>query len=93
MGPPPVVAGALAGAAGATALNAVSYTDMVLRGRPAGSGPRATVDAAAEATGTDVPGDGDTAPNRADGAGQLAGLAVGVGLGAAAGILRTPHAG
>ncbi len=86
-----VVAGALAGAAGATALNAVSYTDMVLRGRPAGSSPKATVDAAAEATGTDVPGQGDTAPNRADGAGQLAGLGVGVGLGAVAGILRIYH--
>lgn len=86
-----IVAGALAGAAGTTALNAVSFGDMALRGRPAGSSPKATVDAAAEKSGTDVPGDSDTAPNRADGIGQLAGLGVGVGVGAVAGILRVFH--
>ncbi len=86
-----VVAGALAGAAGATALSAVSYGDVLLRGRPAGSSAKATVDAAADAAGTDVPGDGETAPNRADAAGQLAGLGVGVGLGAVAGVLRIHH--
>ena len=86
-----VVAGALAGAAGATALDAVSYGDRLLRGRPAGSSPKATVDAVADATGTEVPGDAVTAPNRADGAGQLAGIGVGVGVGAVAGILRAHH--
>lgn len=86
-----LVAGALAGAAGATGLNAVSYADMALRGRPAGDSPRATVDAAADKADTDVPGEGEQAGNRASGAGQLAGLGVGVGLGAVAGVLRAYH--
>ncbi len=86
-----VVAGALAGASGATALNAVSFADMVLRGRPAGSSPKATVDAAAAKTGTEVPGEGEEAGNRASGAGQLAGLGVGVGVGVVAGVLRAHH--
>jgi len=84
-------AGALAGAAGATALNATSYLDMVLRGRPAGSSPKATVDAASDAAGTDVPGERDQAQNRASGAGELAGIGVGLGVGAVAGILRAFH--
>lgn len=85
------VAGALAGASGATALNAVSYADMALRGRPAGSSPKATVDAAADKSGTDVPGEGEQAKNRSSGAGQLAGLGVGVGVGIVAGVLRAYH--
>lgn len=86
-----VVAGALAGAAGATALKAVSYADMALRGRPAGNSPKATVDAAADRAPVDVPGEGDEAGNRAEGLGQLAGLGVGVGLGAVSGVLRAFH--
>lgn len=91
-----IVAGALAGAAGATALNAVSFADTAVRGRPAstspaGTGPKATVDAAAEATGTEVPGEGEQATNRAAGGGELAGLGVGVGIGAVAGVLRAFH--
>lgn len=86
-----VVAGALAGAAGATALGAASQVSVLLGARPAGPDPKATADAVADVSGTDVPGDGADAPKRSDAAGQLAGLGVGVGLGAVAGVLRIHH--
>lgn len=85
-----LVAGAIAGAAGATALNVVSYADMSVRGRSAG-GPEATAEAVASAAGTDVPGDGQEAKDRAAGLGNIAGIAVGVGVGAITGVLRIYH--
>ncbi len=39
-----VLLGAAAGAAGATALNALTYVDMAVRGRPASSTPETTVE-------------------------------------------------
>lgn len=39
----PLLYGAAAGAAGTTALNVVSYGDMVVRGRPASSTPETIV--------------------------------------------------
>lgn len=83
-----IIYGALAGAAGATALNAATYADQALRGRPGGSTPQATVDALADAAGTDVPGSGEQRDNRSSGLGQLAGYGVGVGMGALGGVLR-----
>lgn len=83
-----VIAGVLAGAAGATALNAVTYLDQALRARPAGDTPSKTVEALADATDTAVPGDAEERENRFAGLGPLAGLAVGMGVGAVAGALR-----
>lgn len=83
-----LVAGALAGAAGATALNAVTYLDQAVRGRPSADTPGQTVNALADSTGVGVPGDADTKQNRLEGLGPLAGLAVGVGVGALCGLLR-----
>jgi hypothetical protein len=94
-----VARGAAAGAAGTTALNAVTYLDMALRGRPASSTPEQTVEKLAAAAGTPVPGDDETRSNRLAGLGPLTGIATGVGIGAAAGLLargtglRTPALG
>ena len=78
--------GAAAGAAGTTALNGVTYLDMLARARPASSTPHDTVEAVAEKAGVDVPGDPDEREHRVDATGQLMGLLAGVGTGAALGL-------
>jgi hypothetical protein len=83
-----VVRGAAAGAAGTTALNAVTYLDMAVRGRPSSDTPQQAVEKLAEQAGVDVPGEGDVRENRIEGLGPLAGIATGVGIGVAAGLLR-----
>ena len=79
--------GALAGAAGTTALNAATYVDMVIRGRGASSTPEQTVEAAADRVGVEIPGDEETAGNRVAGLGPLLGIAAGVGAGTVTGLL------
>jgi len=83
-----LLAGAAAGAAGTTALNAATYVDMVIRGRPASDTPQRSVEAIAEQTGLRVPGTGQTRDNRLTGLGALSGLATGVAVGVAFGGLR-----
>lgn len=80
--------GAAAGAAGTTALNAVTYLDMALRGRPASSTPEDTIDKMSQVTGVAVPGDDQTRANRIAGLGPLAGMLTGVGTGAVLGAAR-----
>ncbi|MGI8760235.1 MAG: hypothetical protein ACR2LF_02825 [Jatrophihabitantaceae bacterium] len=80
--------GAAAGAAGTTALNAVTYLDMAVRARPASSTPQQAVATIAEKSGIEIPGDGETRDNRLEGLGPLSGIATGVGIGVAAGLLR-----
>ena len=80
--------GAAAGAAGTTALNAVSYVDMAVRGRPTSSTPEKTVEALSDKTGIPVPGEGEAEQNRVSGLGPLTGLLAGVGIGAALGVAR-----
>jgi hypothetical protein len=82
-----MVAGMAAGAAGTTALNAVAYADMALRGRGASSTPERTVETIAERVGLRVPGRGDTRENRLAALGALTGIAAGVGMGAVFGGL------
>ena len=77
-----VALGAAAGAAGTTALDAVTYLDMALRGRPSSSTPEQTVERLSEVTRLPVPGDGETRDARVAGLGPLAGIATGVGTGA-----------
>jgi len=79
--------GAAAGAAGTTVLNAVTYLDMALRGRPSSTSPEKLVETVAEKAGVTVPGDDDTRTNRLQGLGPLSGSMVGVTVGVAAGIL------
>jgi hypothetical protein len=84
--------GALAGAAGITALNSVSYADMALRGRPSSSTPEQTVDLLADKVGVAIPGEGGARDARLTGLGALngtaVGVAVGVGVGTATAVLR-----
>jgi hypothetical protein len=80
--------GAAAGAAGTTALNAVTYLDMAGRGRGTSSTPEQTVEALAEKVHVTIPGDEEKRSNRVQGLGPLTGLAAGVGMGVLAGLAR-----
>lgn len=59
--------GAAARAAGTTALNAVTYLDMAVRGRPSSSTPEDTVEKLSALVHVGVPGDGDLRQNRVQG--------------------------
>jgi hypothetical protein len=83
-----ILAGAAAGAAGTAALDAVTYLDMTVRGRAASDTPERTVEKLADSAGVAVPGEGETRDNRLTGLGALSGIATGVGVGAAFGVLR-----
>jgi hypothetical protein len=83
-----VLRGASAGAAGTTALNAVTYLDMVGRGRGTSSTPEQTVEALAEKAHVQIPGDEETRSNRVQGLGPLTGLVAGIGVGVLAGLAR-----
>jgi hypothetical protein len=83
-----LIMGALAGAAGTTALNAAGDADMAWRGRPASSTPRQAVEELARRAGAEIPGSGGERDNRLEGLGALAGIATGVAVGALAGELR-----
>ncbi len=80
--------GAAAGAAGSTALNAVTYLDMVVRGRGTSSTPEQTVEALAEKAHVPIPGDDETRSNRVQGLGPMTGLVAGVGVGVVVGLVR-----
>jgi hypothetical protein len=80
--------GALAGAAGTTALNAATFADMVVRARPASSTPEQTIERGAELVGVSLPDDEDEKQARESGLGSLLGSLAGVGAGAALGGLR-----
>jgi hypothetical protein len=80
--------GAAAGAAGTTALNVVTYLDMVLRGRAASSTPERTVEKLAETAHVPIPGEGEQRRNRVQALGALTGLVAGVGFGTLAGLVR-----
>lgn len=82
-----VLKGAAAGAAGTTALNAVTYLDMAIRGRPTSSTPQDTVEKLAEQAHVSIPGEGQRRDNRVAGLGPLLGLAAGVAAGAAYGAV------
>src|SRR5688572_7821088 len=81
--------GASAGAAGTTALNAVTYLDMAVRGRGASSTPEDTVEKLAATAHVPIPGQGETRQNRLRGLGPLMGLFAGIGVGVGAGLARS----
>jgi len=82
------LAGALAGAAGTTALNIITYLDMAVRGRPTSSTPEDTVEKLADKLGVQIPGDADIRSNRVQGLGPLTGALAGIGTGAVLGLAR-----
>lgn len=81
-----LVMGAAAGAAGTTALNAVTYLDMVVRARPTSSTPQDTVEKLSEKLHVPIPGGREARENRIAGLAPLTGLAAGVGVGAVLGL-------
>lgn len=83
-----VTVGALAGAAGSTALNAATWADMAMRGRPASSTPEQAAERLAEKAGVDVPGDAEQRQNRLSGLGPMLGTGAGVGVGILLGLAR-----
>lgn len=86
-----ILIGAAAGAAGTTALNTTTYLDMAVRGRGSSSTPQQTVEKMAQSAGTDIPGEGEERENRLSGLGPLTGVASGVGVGLAYGLLDAMH--
>jgi hypothetical protein len=80
--------GAAAGAAGSTALNAVTYLDMAVRGRGTSSTPEQTVEKLADKAHVTIPGTGEKRENRLQGLGPLTGLVAGVGVGVLTGLAR-----
>lgn len=85
----PLLLGAAAGAAGTTALNAVTYLDMAARGRPASSTPEQVVEQMLGKAGVEIPGEGEAQDNRRTALGALSGIATGVSVGCAYGVLRS----
>ncbi len=83
-----LLAGAAAGAVGTTALNAVTYLDMAIRGRAASSAPEDAVQTITGKLGVEVPGNQDSRQNRVSALGALLGIATGVGVGAVFGAVR-----
>jgi hypothetical protein len=74
-----ITRGLVAGAAATTALNAVTYLDMAVRGRPPSSTPEQSVEKLADATHVGL-GEGEKRENRKSGLGPLLGYATGVGV-------------
>jgi hypothetical protein len=81
--------GALAGAAGTTALNATTFLDMAARGRPASSTPEETVERLLGLVGLEVPGDDEQRKARTTAPGSLLGALAGVSAGVAVGAIRS----
>ncbi|GGO90297.1 hypothetical protein [Wenjunlia tyrosinilytica] len=84
-----LLSGAAAGAVGTTALDVVTYLDMVTRGRPTSSTPEDSIEALSRTSHIPVPGDDATRANRVAGLGALTGLFAGVGVGAVLGLTQS----
>ncbi|MFD7877178.1 hypothetical protein ACFV5G_24280 [Streptomyces sp. NPDC059766] len=82
-----ILRGCAAGAAGTTALNAVSYADMTLRGRPASTVPEDLVDTVTTRAGYPLQ-DTATKDSRLTGLAALTGIALGSGMGVAVSLLH-----
>jgi hypothetical protein len=83
--------GIAAGAVGTIALDVATYLDMAVRARPASSVPAEVAGALAQRAGVELAADGndgERAGNRRSGLGALLGYGVGLGIGAAYGLLR-----
>ena len=80
--------GLAAGAVGTTLLNATTYADMALRGRPSSGLPAQDVEKLAERAGVSLGGDDDAAAARKEGVGALMGLATGTAGGLAFALAR-----
>lgn len=80
--------GLVAGSAGVTALNAVTYIDMALRGRPGSDAPGRLVEEILKRVGLDIPGRGEEKDSRRAAVGAVAGIKTGLAVGVAAAAAR-----
>ena len=83
---PGLLIGAVAGAAGTTTLNVITYLDIAVRGRPTSTMPERTVEALAKLVHLTIPGTGDIHANRISGLGALTGYTAGIGIGLILGL-------
>ena len=86
-----LLTGVAAGAAGTTALNAVTFLDMIVNARPASTTPEDTVREMQNRTGASLSSDGpesDAAANRRSAVGSMLGITAGLGTGARYGAVR-----
>jgi hypothetical protein len=79
--------GLIAGAAGTMALDAVTYADMLLRGRPSSALPAEAAAKLAKRVGIDLQGDDDKTSARREGLGALLGYATGAAVGVAGAVV------
>jgi hypothetical protein len=85
----PLLWGAASGAVGTTVLNAITYGDMLLRGRPASGTPAKAAGILADDIGISslrTDNDDPRAEHRREAAGALLGYATGVGIGMVAAV-------
>lgn len=86
-----VLLGVVAGATGTVALNVATYADMAIRGRQSSNVPAQVAGKIAGRAGLDLgkgASDASTVENRKSGLGALMGYEVGLGVGAAYGLLH-----
>jgi hypothetical protein len=79
--------GLIAGAVGTMALDAATYADMLLRGRPASQLPEEAAAQLAKRAGLDLQGDDDRIRARREGLATLLGYATGAAVGVAGAIV------
>jgi hypothetical protein len=84
-----IATGAVAGAVGTLALNATTYLDMALRGRPASSTPTQTVERITALLGLPLPEDAQRRSARLAAVGALLGMGAGVSTGVVLALLRS----
>ncbi len=85
--------GLVAGAAGTTALNAVTYLDIVVRARPPSRTPEESVRRLAERAGVELGPDDQTQEHRLAGLGPLLGYLTGLGTAVAWAVVTGRRAG
>jgi hypothetical protein len=83
-----VAAGVASGAVGTTALNAATYVDMAVRGRPASQVPEQATDVLLGRAGLALPGEGEVRAARRSGLAALLGIATGLAVGGVYGVVR-----
>ena len=76
--------GLVAGAVGTTVINAATWLDMAVRGRPPSQLPQQTVQAGLDVLGVEVPGTKAQRQHRTEAFGALSGIGAGLGVGVAA---------
>lgn len=80
--------GLMAGAAGTTALTAVTYLDMALRGRPPSRIPERAIEAVADAYRVRIAGNRSSRAHRTTGIATLGGIGIGLAVGVTASLCR-----